>query len=134
MQVLLLARVVGCDARCAAAGVSCYLLSPCMSQPLPANMLQLLGFYTEPPPGAAAVLQVDVTNRTEGRAYTDSNGVPVLVHYDDRWVAALSCKPGLAHCTTPEGRINATSLQLATICAAQGQHRCPVPPRSLPAA
>ena len=28
--------------------------------------------------------QVDVTNRTEGRAYTDSQGVPVLVHYDDR--------------------------------------------------
>jgi PAS domain S-box-containing protein len=29
-------------------------------------------------------VQVDVTNRTEGRAYTDSQGVPVLVHYDDR--------------------------------------------------
>ncbi|KAL4448889.1 hypothetical protein ABPG77_007606 [Micractinium sp. CCAP 211/92] len=29
-------------------------------------------------------VQVDVTNRTEGRAYTDSSGVPVLVHYDDR--------------------------------------------------
>lgn len=30
-------------------------------------------------------VQVDVTNKTEGRAYTDSAGVPMLVHYDDRW-------------------------------------------------
>nr|AML76899.1 putative LOV domain-containing protein [Ettlia oleoabundans] len=29
-------------------------------------------------------VQVDVTNKTEGRAYTDSAGVPMLVHYDDR--------------------------------------------------
>jgi hypothetical protein len=31
-------------------------------------------------------VQVDVTNKTEGRAYNDSAGVPMLVHYDDRWV------------------------------------------------
>ena len=30
-------------------------------------------------------VQVDVTNKTEGHSYTDSQGVPVLVHYDDRW-------------------------------------------------
>ncbi|KAL4857414.1 Phototropin-1B [Chlorella vulgaris] len=29
-------------------------------------------------------VQVDVTNKTEGRAYNDSAGVPMLVHYDDR--------------------------------------------------
>ena len=31
-------------------------------------------------------VQVDVTNRTEGRAVTDARGVPVLVHYDARCV------------------------------------------------
>ena len=31
-------------------------------------------------------VQVDVSNKTEGRSYTDSQGVPVLVHYDHRWV------------------------------------------------
>ena len=30
-------------------------------------------------------VQVDVSNKTEGRSYTDSQGVPVLVHYDHRW-------------------------------------------------
>jgi hypothetical protein len=29
-------------------------------------------------------VQVDVSNKTEGRSYTDSQGVPVLVHYDHR--------------------------------------------------
>lgn len=39
--------------------------------------------------------QVDVTNRTEGRSYTDSAGVPVLVHYDDRSVRCACCAAAL---------------------------------------
>ena len=47
-------------------------------------------------PALPTTLQVDVTNRTEGRAYTDSNGVPVLVHYDDRCVAIWGSKANMA--------------------------------------
>lgn len=31
-------------------------------------------------------VQVDVTSKTEGTAVKDSEGVPVLIHYDGRWV------------------------------------------------
>ena len=32
-------------------------------------------------------VQVDVTGKTEGHAVTDDeNGVPLLIHYDGRWV------------------------------------------------
>lgn len=66
-------------------GCSAQPLALCTSQlprlPSPSARLE----DARPPrPPTHPLTQVDVTNRTEGRAYTDASGVPVLVHYDDR--------------------------------------------------